>query len=96
MAGNVRLSGRLICVSEAEAGLVRRYLPEHIALTRAETGCLSFEVSPTDDPLIWRVEEVFVDQAAFEAHQARTGASEWARQTKAIRRDYAVSSVDRS
>ena len=96
MAGAVRLSGRLICASSAESEIVRIHLPEHVRLTRQEPGCLSFEVTLTDDPLIWRVEELFVDQAAFDAHQARTKASEWARQTAAIRRDYQISSVGRS
>ena len=64
-----------------------RRLPEHVRLTRAEPGCLSFEVTPTDDPLAWRVEERFTDRAAFDAHQRRTRASAWGAATAAIRRD---------
>lgn len=56
--GAVRLSGFLRCASMEDVELVVRHLPEHIRLTRAEPGCLSFEVSQTDDPLIWRVEEL--------------------------------------
>lgn len=95
MSGNIRLTGKLICASEAECALLSQFLPDHIHLTRQEPGCLAFDVAQTENPLIWSVEELFVDQAAFEAHQVRTKASEWFRQTAAIRRDYQIISVDR-
>lgn len=57
-AGAVRLRGFLRCLSKHDVDLVRRHLPEHLRLTREEPGCISFEVSETDDPLIWRVEEL--------------------------------------
>jgi quinol monooxygenase YgiN len=96
VSASVRLTGRLICASPAESALVAQFLPDHIVLTRAEPGCLAFNVAQSEDPLVWTVEELFADQAAFEAHQVRTGASEWARQTAAIRRDYQVTRADRS
>lgn len=96
MSGNVQLTGTLICASEAECDIVRQYLPEHIRLTREEPGCISFEVTPSDDPMIWRVEELFVDQVAFYAHQARTKASAWAEKTASIRRVYRITAADRS
>lgn len=96
MPETVRLSGMLICASPEESDIVRKYLPEHIRLTRGEPGCLSFDVTQTDDPLVWRVDEFFVDRAAFEAHKARTAASEWAHRTSAIRRDYAIIAAGRS
>jgi quinol monooxygenase YgiN len=65
-------------------------LPDHIRLTRDEPGCLSFEVTPSADPLIWQVEERFADRAAFDAHQARVVQSDWGAQTKGITRDYTV------
>ncbi|ABF64597.1 hypothetical protein TM1040_1864 [Ruegeria sp. TM1040] len=43
--GRVYLSGHLFCASAQEQALVEQYLPEHIRLTRAEPGCLSFEVT---------------------------------------------------
>lgn len=86
----VRLTGRLICATPDEAGIVRALLPEHIRLTRAEPGCLSFEAVQTGDALIWHVPEHFTDRAAFDAHQARTRASDWARETAAIRREYRI------
>ena len=89
--GAIRLSGRLICASEEEAALVATLLPEHIRLTRLEPGCLSFEVAQVDDSMIWLVEELFSDRAAFEAHQDRAKDSLWGAATKAIRREYQIS-----
>lgn len=86
----IKLTGRLVCASGDEAELVRRYLPEHKRLTAEEPGCLSFDVTETADPLIWTVEELFHDQATFDAHQDRTKASEWGNKTRAITREYAV------
>jgi len=95
MSGEVRLSGKLICTSDAECAVVRQFLPDHIHLTRQEPGCLAFTVAQTENPLIWSVEELFVDQAAFDAHQTRTKASEWFRQTASIQRDYQIIAADR-
>jgi quinol monooxygenase YgiN len=89
--GAIRLSGKLICASQKEAALVATHLPEHIRLTRLEPGCLSFEVAQVDDSMIWLVEELFSDRAAFEAHQDRAKDSLWGAATKAIRREYQIS-----
>ena len=89
----IRLTGRLICATEDEAATVRRHLPEHIRLTRAEPGCLSFEVRPTDQPGVWQVDETFADAAAFAAHQTRTRASAWWQATAAIRREFSVTGL---
>jgi quinol monooxygenase YgiN len=86
----IHLNGHLIAASEAEADLIRRHLPAHIALTRAEPGCISFEVTQGSDPLIWDVAECFTDQAAFDAHQARTRESDWFAATQGIRRAYRI------
>ncbi|WP_412073655.1 putative quinol monooxygenase [Tritonibacter mobilis] len=88
--GRLHLSGHLFCASAQERALVEQYLPEHIRLTRAEPGCLSFEVTQTDDPSVWRVEECFTDRAAFDAHQLRAGASLWGQKTQGIRRAYEI------
>ena len=93
-AGAVRLRGFLRCLSKHDVDLVRRYLPEHLRLTREEPGCISFEVSETDDPLIWRVEELFADRAAFDFHQQRTRASEWFMATSAIPRHYEITTLE--
>ncbi len=83
----LKLIGRLTCKDEGEAALVARHLPEHIRLSRAEPGCLSFEV-PQVAPLIWEVRESFTDRAAFDAHQIRTKASDWFRHSAGIAREY--------
>jgi quinol monooxygenase YgiN len=88
--GEVRLRGYLVCASHVEARIVTAHLPEHISLTRAEPGCLTFDVTPTDDPLVWRVDELFRDEDAFAAHQARVDGSSWGRATVGIERRYAV------
>jgi len=93
--GWVRLTGRLICGSEADVEIVKKHLPEHTRLTTAEPGCIAFSVSQSDDPLIWHVEECFVDKAAFEFHQRRTRASSWWTATGNIPRDYSVSGLER-
>ncbi|SMP12616.1 putative quinol monooxygenase [Shimia sagamensis] len=70
---------------------VMEALPLHIALTRAETGCLSFEV--TEDPTVqgrFLVAERFTNRASFEAHQTRTKASDWATVTDGIPRHYQI------
>jgi quinol monooxygenase YgiN len=82
-----------LCADASEAAVVVRHLPQHVALTRAEPGCLKFDVESTADPLVWQVIEQFVDRAAFEAHQARVAASEWGRVTSGIARDYAITPV---
>ncbi|MGM3174093.1 putative quinol monooxygenase [Dickeya lacustris] len=90
----IKLTGRLVCSSVEEAARVRQYLPEHQRLTKEETGCLSFEVTETTNPLIWKVEELFTDQATFDAHQQRTRASVWGTETRAIAREYEIVEVN--
>lgn len=89
----IKLTGRLVCKNAEEAALVRDYLPLHKLLTREETGCISFEVTETADPLIWKVEELFTSQATFDTHQKRTRASLWGKETGAIVREYDISEV---
>ncbi|WP_265521143.1 putative quinol monooxygenase [Oerskovia flava] len=91
---DVRLTGQLVCADDGEAAVVRRHLPQHVALTRAEPGCLSFEVTPAEEPLVWHVEERFVDAGAFAAHQRRVAASEWGRATAGIERRYTIDGMD--
>ncbi|WP_019956612.1 putative quinol monooxygenase [Yoonia vestfoldensis] len=89
----IRLTGRLICADAHEAGNVTTHLPDHIRLSRAEAGCLHFDITPAADPLIWQVDETFTDQAAFDLHQQRTRASAWWTATAAIRREFRVLGV---
>ncbi|MCU0912530.1 MAG: antibiotic biosynthesis monooxygenase [Rhodobacteraceae bacterium] len=78
-----------------DRALIKRLLPEHIRLSRAEPGCLKFDVvaSPTVADA-WELDEAFVDRAAFEAHQACTRASAWGRETAHILRDVTVAEAD--
>ncbi|WP_241491572.1 putative quinol monooxygenase [Winslowiella iniecta] len=90
----IKLTGRLVCKSAEEADIVRQYLPEHKELTREETGCVSFEVTETADPMIWKVEELFTNQATFDAHQKRTKNSVWGRETSMIAREYEIPEIE--
>jgi len=69
---------------------VRDHLPLHLSLTRDEPGCRSFNVTTTNNPLIWQVEERFEDAAAFETHQGRVAGSAWGHATSEIERRYSV------
>lgn len=70
---------------------VKSALPQHISLTRAEPGCLSFDVVQNENIRgRFMVAEVFVDQAAFDAHQTRTKNSDWFKTTEAIPREYSI------
>jgi quinol monooxygenase YgiN len=89
----IRLRGQLICACENELASVQANVAEHIRLTRAEDGCLTFEISQTDDPMIWEVMESFRDRTAFDAHQTRTRSSQWFNATRGILRDFRVEEV---
>jgi quinol monooxygenase YgiN len=86
----IRLTGTLRCATPEDARLVERLLPDHIRLSRASAGCLSFTVLPQPDGLTWAVDETFADRAAFQAHQARTARSEWGLKTAHIAREYKI------
>lgn len=89
----IRLTGH-IDVPAPRREAVAAALPQHILRTRQEPGCLSFDVTP--DPTVagrYHVTELFVDQAAFDAHQHRTQASDWAKVTAGIARHYHISEV---
>jgi quinol monooxygenase YgiN len=89
----IKVTGTFSCSIVEEVALIQALLPEHIRLSRAEPGCLTFNVDPTADPLVWRLDESFADKAAFEAHQTRTRASAWFKATAQMRRDFQVTEV---
>ncbi|MCH6472479.1 putative quinol monooxygenase [Sinomonas terrae] len=91
----IHITGQLVCSTEEEARVVRLHLPDHVRLTRAEVGCTSFEVIPTDDPLVWSVEERFEDQDVFDSHQQRVVSSEWGRATAGVERRYSIEGLIR-
>jgi quinol monooxygenase YgiN len=87
----LRVNGFLIGDSQAEADRLQPLLDEHVRLTRAEPGCLSFEVTRVeDDPARFRLREAFRDRPAFEAHQVRTRASRWFAESQSLRRDFKI------
>lgn len=89
----IRLRGQLICMTDDEARAVRAHLADHIALTRAEPGCLTFDIAETDDPMVWEVMESFRDRPSFDAHQARTRDSAWFTATRSILRNFKMEEV---
>lgn len=90
MPGKVFLDGYME-VPPDRAAAVTRALPDHIALTRAEPGCLAFDVAiDPDDPRRFLVSEIFTNCAAFDAHQARAKASAWAEVTSGLKRHYTI------
>ena len=89
----IELSG-YIDVPEGRREAIAAALPLHIALTRAETGCLRFDVTP--DPEVkgrYNVNERFADRASFEVHQDRVRASEWGEISAGIPRDYTIRDI---
>ncbi|MCG7492123.1 putative quinol monooxygenase [Thalassobius sp. Cn5-15] len=88
---HIHLTGAMICPPE-RLEAVRAALPDHIRLTRAEPGCLRFEVTEGSGGR-FEVDELFSDRAAFDAHQARGAASVWAKVTAGLPREYEISEV---
>ena len=90
----LHLTGTMTCPPERLAA-VRAALPAHITLTRAEPGCLSFDVTEDpDQPGLFHVDERFTDGKAFDAHQARGAASAWAAVTKGLPRAYEITETE--
>ncbi|MFZ9948916.1 MAG: putative quinol monooxygenase [Gemmobacter sp.] len=82
----IRVTGTLHCPDAAARDALDAHLAEHVRLSRAEPGCLHFEIVPTSDPLVLAVDEGYRDADAFAAHKARAAASAWAAATGAVRR----------
>ncbi|GAB3487689.1 putative quinol monooxygenase [Marinomonas epiphytica] len=69
-------------------------LPSHIKQTKLEPGCLTFEVTQRhSEPCYFDVYETFVDEQAFEHHQARVKASSWGEVSKNAERHYQIKKV---
>lgn len=68
---------------------VLRALPEHIRRTRAEPGCLHFEVvlDPVNRSRLL-VSEAYLNQTALAAHRARLARTRWAVLTRGLKRNY--------
>lgn len=83
---NYVVKGTITCEPE-DLEMFRDAVGQHEALTIAEAGCLEFSITQSSQGSCeFQVRERFVDQAAFDAHTARTRASEWWGLTKHIPR----------
>ncbi|MEM8498054.1 MAG: putative quinol monooxygenase [Pseudomonadota bacterium] len=92
----VILSG-YIEVPEADLDTVAAGLIEHIQLTRAEDGCLVFEISQDQkNPLRFNVYEEFESQASFQKHQERVRASTWGSITRNVQRQYQIEGIEQA
>ena len=89
VTGAVCLTGTIRCAPD-ETELLRAAIADHVELSRAEPGCLAFDIRATADPCVYEVSEGFRDEAAFAAHQARTRASPWWRITRQMPRDFEI------
>ncbi|MGL6209727.1 MAG: putative quinol monooxygenase [Paracoccaceae bacterium] len=85
----ILVTGTVTCTTPADLAVIEAYLPDHIALSRAEPGCLRFDIVQSG-PMEWQLDEAFVDQAAFVAHQVRTKASVWGEMSKNLSRDFKI------
>lgn len=90
----VTLEGK-IRVPQAQREATAQALVEHVTLTRAEAGCLSFDVAPDPvDPEYFTVRETFLGPDDFAAHQSRAANSAWGALTKDFERQYEVVGLD--
>lgn len=90
----VILEGQFTVPEERRAEVLEA-LEVHKTLSRAEPGCLHFNVE--EDLNVrgaFHVSEAFVDKAAFEAHQRRGQASDWARVSAGLPRDYHIEGLE--
>lgn len=80
-----------IIVSDIDLEIIKQELPVHIELTRKESGCLVFEVTPNENnPNRFDVYEEFVSKSAFEAHQVRATNSRWGQVASNVERYYEI------
>lgn len=87
----IRLTGRLR-VPRERLEEIKGLLDTHIALTREEAGCLSFNVTQSQrDSEVFEVNEAFRDKKAFDYHQGRVEISEWGLKTRGLIREYELS-----
>lgn len=82
-----------IIVPVSDFEVVKNELVIHKKLTLKEAGCLTFAVTPDEvNPYKFSVYEEFVNQAAFDNHQARVKSSKWGEVTKNVERHYQINS----
>ena len=87
-SGAVMLAGHVDVPAQRRRAM-KDALARHIRLSRAEKGCIRFDLAY--DPEIetrLHLNEIFESQAAFETHQKRTAASDWAEIARGLKRHY--------
>jgi len=81
-----------INVPANELDAIKVALITHKQLTQQEVGCITFTViQDKKNPCQFHVYEEFIDQLAFERHQARVKSSAWGEATKNVIRHYQIS-----
>jgi quinol monooxygenase YgiN len=84
-----------IVVPDSDLEKVKRELVTHKRLTLEEAGCLTFTVTPDESNRNkFSVYEEFINQSAFDNHQARVKLSKWGVVTKNVERNYQISIGD--
>ena len=92
--GKVIVEGYIVA-SESDLINLKEHLDEHIKLTRAENGCIVFNVEQRNGKeLIFDVYEEFSDKEAYYFHQERLKASPWYKATRKVERHYDVSGLE--
>ncbi len=90
MQGKVIARGT-VTVPADELDAITPLIAEHIRLSRAEPGCIAFDISPSPhDPFLFHVAQEFIDRDAFAAHTDRTRASVWWAKSQHLTRDIRV------
>ncbi len=75
--------------------MVRHELPAHIEATRAEEGCLVFEVSEVaGKPGTFSIYEELTSRVAFEFHQRRAARSRWGEVAARATRNYSITEAE--
>ncbi len=81
-------------VPEDKVDVVKEELTHHIKKTRAEDGCIAFEVvQDTENNLKFTVYEEFTDKEAFDKHQERAKESDWGKLTRDYKREYEIKEI---
>ena len=92
--GKVTITGYLQ-VPEQELDEVAAALPTHRDLSRAEPGCLVFEVSQDEaDRCRFNLYEQYTSRDAFEFHKNRAASSDWAAISANVERVLEITEAD--
>ncbi|MGB0370557.1 MAG: putative quinol monooxygenase [Opitutales bacterium] len=90
----MKVEGHIQFPQGANLQIIKLALDKHIELTRAEPGCILFEVTAHSEIRgRFNVKEEFESKEAFELHQERTQKSEWAEVSNNGLRHYTIHEV---